>query len=144
MSINGLFEKVKVAFKKEWYGVPLILLRNVTLRWNSIHFFFIEDGTALVEQPISFWCLSCYRRHIPERQEKSDYSPYGCLRQRQRELNSTSCTKKKKQKNSKRKKILCTIQGHKNDHLLTSTHGIDFICLRARAISLSTKVQVGE
>jgi len=39
MSINGLFEKVKVAFKKEWYGVPLILLRNVTLRWNSIHFF---------------------------------------------------------------------------------------------------------
>jgi len=69
-------------------------------------FFFIEDGTALVEQPISFWCLSCYRRHIPERQEKSDYSPYGCLRQRQRELNSTSCTKKKTEEFKKKKDIV--------------------------------------
>ncbi|KAG2640127.1 hypothetical protein PVAP13_2KG071632 [Panicum virgatum] len=106
MLINGLFEKVKVAFKKEWYGVPLILLRNVTLRWNSIHFFLskMEQHWWSNQSAFDVSALSCYRRHIPERLEKSDYSPYGCLRQRQRELNSTSCTKKKNRRIQKEKR----------------------------------------
>ena len=42
---------------------------------------------------------------------------HGCLRQRHRKLNSTSCTKKKNRRIQK-EKILCTILGHKNDQLL--------------------------